>query len=454
MEQKKTYAVIGHPIGHTMSPFIHQRLFALSGENAEYLVFDLPDAGAQEAQETLRALDGYNITIPHKQAIIPYLSTLDEKALLFGSVNTVKNENGLAAGYTTDGAGFLRAVGAAGETLKGKNLLLGSGGAARVLAFETVLAGGSLTIAVRDQSLAKAQKLAEELVSHVPGAEVAFCSFSELEQGKKTYSLLINATSVGMYPRENASPVSENVVKRCGAVFDAVYNPDKTLLLQYAEQNGVKSIGGMAMLVGQAAAAHQIWSGAEYRPEDLAALSRDAVKEMERLFRPKKNIILCGFMGCGKSTAGRRLAALSGREFLDMDGYIEEKEGMTIPEIFRQKGEPAFRGMEAEAVKELSQKSGLVIAAGGGALLRKENAERFRSTGTVVLLEVSPAALKERLKGDTQRPLLQQPDRNAVIDRLLLERMPKYRAACDVSVDANAPAQEVAKRVLRQLGEN
>ena len=454
MQQKKSYAVIGHPIGHTMSPFIHKRLFELDRENAEYLVFDIPDLSDPKTQESLRTLNGYNITIPHKQAIIPYLGHLDEKALLFGSVNTVKNENGRSMGYTTDGAGFLYAVESAGETLKGRSLLLGSGGAARTLAFETVLAGGSLTIAVRDQSLAKAQKLAEELKAHAPSADVSSCTFSQLENSAQTFGLLINATSVGMYPNVHASPVSETVVKRCSAVFDAVYNPDKTLLLQYAEQNGVKAIGGMAMLVGQAAAAHKIWNGAEYQPEDLAALCRSAAAEMERLFRPKKNIILCGFMGSGKSTVGRRVAELSGRTFLDMDNYIEQKQGMTIPEIFHQKGEPAFRAMEAEAVKELSQKDGLVIASGGGTLLQKENADLFRSTGTVVLLDVSPAALKERLKNDTARPLLQQPDRNAVIDRLLSERMPKYRAACDVSVDGNAPACEVAKGVLRQLGEN
>ncbi len=453
MSSLKSYAVIGHPIGHTMSPFIHARLFALDGIQASYHVIDAPDLSDPSLLSTLRSLDGYNITIPHKQGIIPHLDHLDEKACRFGSVNTVKNSVEGSCGYTTDGSGFLYAIRTGGASLSGQCLLLGSGGAARVLASEVLEAGGVLTIAVRSQSIQKAKTLAQELLARMPGAQVSCITFPELEKGAASYDLLINATSVGMYPKTGASPVSESVVKRCQAVFDAVYNPEHTLLLRYAEKNGIRAIGGMAMLVGQAAAAHEIWSGASYAPEDIERLCQDASAEMERQFAHRGNIILCGFMGCGKTTIGRYIAELSGRKFLDMDDYIEKRAGMEIRDIFETMGEEGFRRMEAEASKELSERNGLVIASGGGTLLAPENREAFRKNGTIILLDVSAAALKERLKNDSARPLLQKPDRDAVIDRLLAERMPQYREAADLIIDANMPPKPVAKRVLAKLGE-
>ena len=110
----KHYAVIGHPIGHTMSPFIHKRLFALAGVDADYTALDIaPERLEAEYRDTLKKLDGYNITIPHKQAIIPYLDALDDKAQMYGSVNTVRNRDGQAKGFTTDPDGFIKAVEAA-----------------------------------------------------------------------------------------------------------------------------------------------------------------------------------------------------------------------------------------------------------------------------------------------------------------------------------------------------
>lgn len=450
----KQYAVVGHPVGHTMSPFLHGRLFALDGVEASYRALDLPDLEDPQAQETLAALDGYNVTIPYKQAVIPLLQRLDEKACRFGSVNTVKNEGGHSCGYTTDGAGFRYAVDAAGVGLSGRCVLLGSGGAARALAFEVLDARGALTLAVRDPSYPKGRALAGELLSRVPGAQVDCVSFSELEASQAGYDLLINATPVGMYPHDGVSPVSEAVVRRCAAVFDAVYNPAQTRLLAYAAQNGVKAVGGMAMLVGQAAAAHAVWNGASYRPAQLEALCREAAQEMERLFPRKKSVVLCGFMGSGKTTVGRCLAELSGREFLDLDRYIEERAGMEIRTIFETMGEGAFREMEAQAARELSGRAGLVIAAGGGTLLSEQNCEALRKNAAIVLLDVSAAALKERLRRDTARPLLNGPGgRNETIDRLLAERMPRYRAAADLVVDANLPPRPVARRVLEALGE-
>ena len=167
----------------------------------------------------------------------------------------------------------------------------------------------------------------------------------------------------------------------------------------------------------------------------------------------RSNIILCGFMGCGKSTVGALLAGMTGRRFVDMDSYIEQRAGKTVSAIFAEEGEERFRALEREACASLAAESGLVIASGGGTLVRRENAETLRKTGVIVLLDAPLGALKKRLAHDTTRPLLQKPDRDAVIESLLAQRLPLYRAASDFSVPAGMSPKRVARTILERLGE-
>lgn len=161
-----------------------------------------------------------------------------------------------------------------------------------------------------------------------------------------------------------------------------------------------------------------------------------------------KNIILCGFMGCGKSTIGRKLAAKTGKEFVDMDRYIEAKENLTVKEIFEKYGEGKFRELETEACKELSEKSGLIIAAGGGTLTFQENIDILKSTGRIVYVDVKYEMLCERLKRDTRRPLLQVENRNEVIKELLEKRRPIYEWAASIYIDGNFTSGRVADIIL------
>lgn len=162
------------------------------------------------------------------------------------------------------------------------------------------------------------------------------------------------------------------------------------------------------------------------------------------------NLILCGFMGCGKTSVGRRAARLLEREFCDLDQYIEEKAGLTVAEIFARYGEAGFREREAQAVREVSARPGLIIASGGGTVLRESNVRAFHERGgVIVFLDAPLAALQERLKNDKRRPLLQVPNRREVIASLHAQREPLYRAAADVTVDAGAPPVTVARRVAR-----
>ena len=275
----KKFAVIGHPIGHTMSPFIHNRLFELSGIEAEYTKLDIaPENLADEYNKVLSKLDGYNITIPHKQNIIPLIDEIDEKAKMYGSVNTVANINGVAKGYTTDPDGFLKALDAAGIVLDGRVVILGCGGVARTMAYEVVLKGLPLLFAVRKEDVEIAKTLCGEIENTVKGAKVSFCLIDELSGD---IDVLVNATPLGMFPKVDVQPVSDSVINRCASVFDAVYNPLETVLIQKALANGAKAVGGMSMLVWQAVVAHEKWDDSVYDKDDIAKLCIDSAEELK-----------------------------------------------------------------------------------------------------------------------------------------------------------------------------
>lgn len=162
----------------------------------------------------------------------------------------------------------------------------------------------------------------------------------------------------------------------------------------------------------------------------------------------KGNIVLCGFMGCGKTSVGRRAAKMLGRELCDLDQYIESQAGMPITEIFSRFGEGGFREREAQAVGEVSRKKGLLVASGGGTVLFPQNVRLIHENGGVILfLDVPLAALQERLKNDKKRPLLQKPDRRRAIQELYEQRCPLYRQAADIIIDAGAPPIVVAERI-------
>lgn len=164
-----------------------------------------------------------------------------------------------------------------------------------------------------------------------------------------------------------------------------------------------------------------------------------------------KNIVLCGFMGCGKSTVGKRLAARHGSTFVDMDTYIEEQAGCSVADIFANEGEPAFRARERDACTALAAQNGLVIATGGGAVLFEENVTALAQNGTIVFLRVSEQTVLKRLENDTSRPLLQRDDKDAAVHALMQRRTPLYEAAAHVTVDADGDADAVVSAIETAL---
>ena len=263
-----------------MSPFIHNRLFEESGRSAQYDLLDIaPEEIAVKLPELLESYDGLNVTIPHKVSVIEYLDSLDESAERYNSVNCICRKNGRLTGFNTDCDGFLRSV--PKKNLGGRVLLLGCGGVGRMMAIEAARHGGNVTMAVIPEASKIADDLTAEVKEKISGAEISITSMDSISG---EFDLLINATPVGMYPKTDACPVSREIIGRCGAVFDAVYNPVKTKLIQFAEEMGITAVGGMSMLVLQAVSAHEIWDGDSYTDEQINKIISEAAEIVERDF--------------------------------------------------------------------------------------------------------------------------------------------------------------------------
>lgn len=280
----KNYALIGYPLGHSLSPQIHTRLLQLSGVEGGYEKLEIPPEELTGSFEKLSGFSGFNITIPHKVAIMDYCDRLDEGARRYRSVNCVKNGEE-KVGYNTDVLGFTKSIEMLGASLSGKVLLIGCGGVGRMMAIETALSGGELTIAALESDRALAEKVMAEIAEMKPDAKVnavyidGALSPDNFGGEMPKFDLLINASPVGMYPKTDRMACTPEVLDKVSYVFDAVYNPKVTLLAKTAREKGAKAMTGMAMLVLQAAAAHEIWNNAHFEDSDLKKL----ISDMEEL---------------------------------------------------------------------------------------------------------------------------------------------------------------------------
>ena len=278
------YTLIGHPLGHSMSPFIHQKLFELSGISEEYKLCDIsPEMLETELPKVIAENNGLNVTIPHKMAVINAMDKLDDSAARYNSVNCIAKKDGKIIGYNTDCIGFLRSV--SEKALGGRFLILGCGGVGRMMALESASRGGDITMAIADFARSDAEKLKAEIIEKFPGTKVNIILTSEISGD---FDLLVNATPVGMYPKDNECLVSEEVISRCENVFDAIYNPNETVLVKTALKLGKTACGGMNMLVLQAAAAHEIWYGGKFSKEDIEKIVSEASEYVEKNFRQVK----------------------------------------------------------------------------------------------------------------------------------------------------------------------
>ena len=268
----KVCGIIGDPIGHTMSPLMHNAAFTKMGIDYLYVPFRVKKEELSQAIAGMRALNirGLNVTIPHKVAIMPLLDKLDGLAERIGAVNTVVNDDGVLTGYNSDASGFLQALRAGGVEPAGKKVVvLGAGGASRAISFTLAERGAHLVILNRQLEFAWAEELASQ-ISQAFEREVEALKLDEenLSSVLAGANVLVNATSVGMSPDIHETPVPGKLLKSSLVVFDIVYNPLKTRLLREAEAVGAKTISGLDMFVWQGALPFELWTGLK-APVDL-----------------------------------------------------------------------------------------------------------------------------------------------------------------------------------------
>lgn len=426
----RRFYLIGHPLGHSLSPEIHAAVMRMAGVDGSYELLDTPPEGVPETvRRLLRQSDGFNVTIPHKKAVIPLLDGVSEAARRCNAVNTVFR----GRGFNTDTVGFA----SASLHLRGARvLLLGTGGVADTMAAESVAAGAS-ALAVSSRSAETARSFISSLRARFPDSS---CEFSAVESGADALaaavarcSVLLNGTPVGMWPRAGGVPVPPESMHPAMEVFDPVYCPTPTRLVLAARRAGARAVGGLPMLVHQAVAAQKIWNpGLDL---DAMAIAESVIPELLADLRRKNpvKILLTGFMGAGKTTVGRILAARLGIDFVDLDSEIERAAGSSISSVFASSGEEGFRALETATARRVFRDGpSAVVAGGGGFPTREENRTLTRSENVLVFLLDAPFDLVwNRIRGDSSRPLSRSREETAA---LFERRAPVLRAFCDAAV--------------------
>ena len=409
------YGLIGERLGHSFSREVHARL-------GDY-PYELVELAPEEVDGFMRARDfrAINVTIPYKSTVIPYLDRIDAAAQAIGAVNTVKRVGDKLYGYNTDFAGLCELVQRTGVDLRGLTvLILGSGGTAKT-------------------ALAVCRHLgAHEVltVSHTVGEGVI--TYDEAYAAYAHAEFILNATPVGMYPKQDACPIDISRFPRLRGVVDVIYNPARTDLVLAARERGLPAAGGLYMLVAQAIHASAIFMDAPIPTERAEEVFRSVWNE-------KENVFLIGMPGCGKSTVGRRLAAMMDRPFLDIDNLIVEKTGKPIPKIFAAEGEAGFRLIEEDVIRETAGRTrGAVIATGGGAVLRDGNVRAMRRVGRIYFLDRDIDCIRPT----DDRPLSK--DRAALLARYR-ERYPIYCRVADRRIFGDESIESRAKTIRKDF---
>jgi len=406
-KEKIKCGLIGERLGHSFSPGIHRYL-------ADYS-YELFEMSENEIGDFLRSdrFDSVNVTIPYKKAVMPFLDEISDEAMRIGSVNTItRTASGGLRGDNTDYFGFSYLLRKSGIEIMGKNvLILGTGGAS--LTARTVSADmGAKKITFVSRS---GEINYENVYERCADAEV-----------------IINCTPVGMYPNNLASPISLEQFSRVEGVADMIYNPSKTKLLLDAEQLGIRNTNGLTMLVAQAKRACELFLGEQIDDREIDRIT--SIIEGETM-----NIVLVGMPGCGKSTVAAALSELTGRELIDTDALIVEREGRSIPEIFASDGEKYFRQLESMIAAEVGKLNGKIIATGGGIVTREENLDALRQNGNIFFIKRDLSLLSR-----DGRPLSQGAD----LEDMYAKRLPLYLNFADFTIDNSLSPRECAEAII------
>ena len=401
---KGKFCLIGETLAHSYSAEIHTFLG---------LDYSLVEIEKNAIKELIGGdYDGFNVTIPYKKDIIPHLKGLTDDALQIGAVNTVIRKSDGYYGDNTDLFGMEYTLEKAGILINGKVvMILGSGGT-------------SLTA----KRLCEKNNAKKVIVVSRKG-EINYLNYSE----QKDVQVVINTTPVGTLA-DDSELIDLTVFANLEGVFDCVYNPFRTRLILTAQRLGVKSAGGIDMLISQALKSQEKWKVSEF--------SEQKFKEVyDYIIDAKTNVVLIGMPSCGKTTVAKALKEKTGKQVFDIDEIVYSLEGRTPAEIIETDGENYFRRIESLAVEKVSHMQGVIIATGGGTVLRQENVIKLKKNGRLFYLERELNKLD-----DKDRPL----SRNGAISRLFDERRPIYESVCDKKVSNNGKIEDTVKEILEK----
>lgn len=411
------YGLIGKKLGHSYSKDIHNKIGNYDYELKEVLPEDLTNF------MTEKTFKGINVTIPYKQDVIPFLSYIDDSAKKIGAVNTVVNKNGNLFGYNTDFIGLKKLILNSGIELKNKKvLILGTGGTSKTAK------------AVADSLEAKDILI----VSRKAGEQTI--TYEQASTLHKDSQIIINTTPCGMFPNIDSVAIDLTAFTNLEGVVDVVYNPLRTKLVIQAQQKGIKTAGGLFMLVQQAISASEYFF--EHQIEKSVANNI-----FNELISAKQNIVLVGMPGSGKTTIGKILSKQLNRDFYDTDVEITNKTGKTPSQIIQEQGEDNFRKIEADVCTDLATKTGVIIATGGGAILRDDNVIHLKQNGILFFLNrkienISPT--NDRPLSNTQNKLLE----------VYNKRLPIYKKVSDFEIITDENIEHTTEKIIKLfLGE-
>ncbi len=407
----RIYGLLGRKLGHSYSVPIHNKL-----GNSEYKLYELePDQlGAFIRREDL---GGVNVTIPYKVDAMKFCDEISEEAAEIGSVNTIVRRGNRVCGYNTDRFGFLYMLSRSGIEVKGRKVLvLGSGGASKTACYcVKELGAGELVIISRS-----GENNYDNIDRHYDA------------------DIIINTTPVGMFPDNGNAAVDLKQFRSCKAVVDMIYNPLRTKLILDAQELGITNTGGLSMLTAQAKKAAEYFTGEQFDDSLTEKITEEMILEHE-------NIVLIGMPGSGKTTIGKILSSITGRELLETDAMIEEKAGKTIPEIFAEYGEGKFRELETSLIDYSGKQSGRIIVTGGGAVTTDKNYPLLKQNGRIYEIVRDISLLETE-----GRPLSKGRDLTAMYKT----RKPMYDRFRDISVSNTGTPEATAEMIRRDFYES
>jgi len=404
------YGCIGEKLGHSFSKEIHNALTDYDYRLQELKREELPEFFQKKEFKAI------NVTIPYKQDVIPYLYWISDEAKAINAVNTIVNKEGKLYGYNTDFYGLKALIERENVSLKGKKVaVLGSGGTSNT-------------------AFAVANNMSASTVLKVSrSSKEGYITYEELYDVFNDCEIIINTTPCGMYPKIGASAVDLEKLTRVEAVFDAVYNPLKSKLVLDAEKKNITAVGGLYMLVSQAAYAVEKFIDAPVDNKKVENIFRNLYKE-------KMNIALIGMPASGKTSVGKALSQKLNKTFVDSDEEIVKTENKEIPVIFSEFGESYFRAVEKNVIHDISMLNSKVISTGGGAVLNPENIGNLKGNARIYFLD-RPL---EMLITTADRPLSSN---RSDLEKRYNERYEIYKNSADVIIDGSGTVEEVAKLI-------